>query len=153
MENTKFKIKEFLNSNYNGSYRFVKEKMFISHFGNDAYTEILKNTLFLENTDYAFSVRVRSFIENIVEQPTCVVCGKNTVFNSNNGWQATCSRTCHTKSPERMEKLKKTNLKKYGASNYLASEEGKQKTKSSNMKRYGVDNYAKSEEFKNKFNK
>lgn len=153
MESLKQKITEFINCKYEGSYRFIKEKMFISKFGNGTYEVILNNTKFLENTEYAFSVRVRSFIEGVEENPKCKVCGKLTIFNSNNGWQATCSRICHTKSPERMDKLKKTNLEKYGSSNYLASEEGKQKAKSSNIERYGVDNYAKSQDFKNKFKK
>lgn len=153
MENIKIKITEFINNKYNGSYRFIKEKMFISEFGNKVYEEILNNTIFLENTKYAFSVKVRSYIEGISQNPVCKVCGKMTIFNSNNGWQATCSRICHIRSSERMEKLKETNLSKYGNTNYLASEEGKRRTKKSNMERYGVDNYAKSEEFKNKFKK
>jgi len=153
MENLKIKITEFINSKYNGSYRFIKEKMFILEFGNKAFEEVLNNTIFLENTQYAFSVRVRSYIEGINQNPKCKVCGKLTVFNSNNGWQSSCSRTCHMKSEDRMNKLKETNLKKYGSTNYLASEEGKQKVKESNMNKYGVDNYAKSKEFKNKFKK
>lgn len=150
MENLKQKIVEVLNQKYDGSYRFVKDGMFIKTFGQDAYNEVIGNTKFLENTEYAFSVRVRSYVEDVKENPACRVCGKLTIFNSNNGWQATCSRTCHMKSPDRMEKLKETNLKKYGATNYLASDLGKLKAKETNLRKYGVDNYAKSDEFKNK---
>lgn len=153
MEPLKSKITQLLETKYEGSYRFIKEKMFISNFGNEAFNEILENTSFLNDSHYAFSVRVRSFIEGVKENPKCKACGKLTIFNSNNGWQQSCSRTCHAKSEDRMMKLKETNIKKYGASNYLASEEGKLKTKMSNVERYGVDNYAKSEEFKSKFKK
>lgn len=144
----KTKILEFLNQSYKGSYRFIKDKMFIKTFGADLYNKIYKQTKFLDDSNHSFSVRVRSFIEDVIIQPICIVCGKDTIFNSNNGWQATCSRSCHMKSPERLKKLKETNLIKYGATNFLASEQGKNKLKQTNIKKYGVDNYAKSEEFK-----
>jgi hypothetical protein len=150
MENLKTKIEEFLQTKYNGSYRFVKEKMFISKFGKDAFDEVINKTLFLDFSGYAFSVRVRTYIEGIAERPKCKVCDKHTIFNTNNGWQTSCSRTCHMKSEERMKKMQETNIKKYGVANYFASEEGKQKLKATNIEKYGVDNYAKSEEFKNK---
>jgi hypothetical protein len=150
MENLKNKVSDLLKNKYNGSYRFVKEKMFISQFGKDAFDEVIEKTSFLDNSGYAFSVRVRSYVEEVFENPKCKVCGKNTIFNSNNGWQTSCSRTCHIKSEDRMEKLKETNLAKYGSTNYLASEEGKQRIKATNMEKYGVENYAKSEDFKNK---
>ena len=148
MKEEKNKILEFLKQNYKGSYRFIKDKMFIRIFGIDLYNKINEETKFLDDSKHAFSVRVRSFIENIIIQPTCAVCGKDTIFNSNNGWQATCSRSCHMKSPERLKKLKETNLIKYGTTNFLASEQGKNKSKQTNIKKYGVDNYAKSTEFK-----
>ena len=149
MENLKTKISEFLHTKYEGSYRFVKEKMFITHFGKNAFDEVIDKTSFLDFSGYAFSVRVRTYVEGISEKPTCKVCGKHTIFNSNNGWQTSCSRTCHLKSEERMKKMQETNLAKYGVTNYLASEEGKQKLKATNIKKYGVDNYTKSEDFKN----
>jgi len=148
MKEEKNKIVEFLKQNYKGSYRFIKNKMFINTFGISLYNIIHTETKFLDNSKYPFSVRVRSFIENINTQPICVVCAKDTIFNSNNGWQATCSRSCHMKSPERLKKLKETNLIKYGSTNFLASEQGKNKLKETNIKKYGVDNYAKSLEFK-----
>ena len=148
MTEEKTKILEFLNQSYKGSYRFIKDKMFIKTFGTDLYNKIYNETKFLDDSNHAFSVRVRSFIEDVIIQPTCIVCGKDTIFNSNNGWQATCSRSCHMKSPERLKKLKETNLIKYGATNFLASEQGKNKLKQTNIKKYGVDNYAKSLEFK-----
>lgn len=150
MENLKTKITELLNAKYNGSYRFVKEKMFITQFGKDAFDEVINKTLFLDFSGYAFSVRVRTFVEGITEKPTCKVCGKETIFNTNNGWQTSCSRTCHIKSEERLKKMHETNIARYGVANYFASEEGKEKLKATNMEKYGVDNYAKSEEFKNK---
>jgi hypothetical protein len=148
MEEIKNKILNFLKQNYNGSFRFVKEKMFIKNFGIEIYNLIKNETKFLDSTNYAFSVNVRSFIEDIKENPKCVVCGKLTIFNSNNGWQSTCSRSCHIQSDDRKEKLKKTNLEKYGSTNFLASKEGKLKMKETFFKKYGVDNYAKSEEYK-----
>lgn len=150
MEDDKTKIVKFLKENYEGSYRFVKEKMFIKNFGNALFNEIIEETKFLDNSGYAFSVRVRSFVENVKQQPTCVVCNKDTIFNSNNGWQATCSRTCHMKSPERMVKLKQTNLEKYGTTNYFASEEGKKKILETNLKKYGETNYTKTKEYKDR---
>jgi hypothetical protein len=150
MDQIKLKILKFLEDKYNGSYRFIKEKMFIQNFGMEVYNLIKENTKFLNETNYPFSVNVRSFIENIKENPKCVVCGKTTIFNSNNGWQATCGRSCNMKSPDRINKLKNTNLEKYGSTNFLASTEGKNKIKATFLKKYGVDNYSKSDEYKDR---
>lgn len=148
MEDIRTKISDFLKEKYNGTYRFIKEKMFIQNFGIDIFNLIKKETDFLDGSNYAFSVNVRSFIEGVKENPKCLVCNKLTIFNSNNGWQATCSRSCHMKSSERMEKLKNTNLERYGTTNFLASSEGKSKIREANLKKYGVDNYCKSEDYK-----
>jgi G:T-mismatch repair DNA endonuclease (very short patch repair protein) len=149
MENLKTQIKEFLDVKYGGSFRFLKDKMFIKQFGDLAYKKILDETEFLNGTKYAFSVRVRSFLEGVTTNPICN-CGKPTIFNPNNGWQASCSRSCHMKSPERMEKLKATNLRLYGVDNYFASDAGKNRVRESNIEKYGVDNYAKSKEYKDR---
>lgn len=49
------------------------------------------------------------------------------------------------------EKIKKTNLKKYGVEYYLQSENKKIKTKQTNLIKYGKECYNSSEYFKNKF--
>ena len=41
MNMEKNKIIEFLEKNYGGSYRFVKEKMFVNTFGADVYNTVL----------------------------------------------------------------------------------------------------------------
>lgn len=48
---------------------------------------------------------------------------------------------------ERCEKLKETNLKKYGAVTYTSSELGKQKIRETNLKKYGMY-YVQTEEYK-----
>lgn len=148
--NNRESILHWLESDYKGSYRFIKDKMFCKKFGDVIYKEILEYTKFIDNTQYSFSVRVRSYIEEVNKNPTCIVCGKETIFDTNNGWQATCSRSCHIKSPDRIRKLKETNIKKYGSENYFASEEGKKRIVETNLAKYGVDNYTKSEEYKNR---
>lgn len=69
----------------------------------------------------------------------CKTCGKPTVFfKLRYGYQAFCSSTCASRNKEWLLNREKTCLKKYNAKNYAASIEGKEKIKHTNLEKYGV---------------
>lgn len=136
-------INEFLNLIYSGSYRFIKPNMFIDQFGVDAYSRIFFNTEFLDNDSYPFSLKVRSFVDELKDHPICSVCSKKTQFDSNTGWQEFCSTKCSANSNARMDRLS-------GRNNYFSTSVGKNNIKSINLKKYGTENYTQSKHYKDR---
>jgi uncharacterized Zn finger protein (UPF0148 family) len=53
---------------------------------------------------------------------------------------------------KRNEKLKETNIKKYGVENPMQLDSTKKKIKQTNIEKYGVDHYSKTDEYKEKIN-
>lgn len=144
-------INNFINLNYKGSLRFIKDKMFVNTFGIDLYRDILDKTSFLisEKVTIPFSRRVYCYINNILEMPKCKMCTSNTTYNTNGGYQTYCSVICKSKDNDSIQaKKRKTNLERYGHGNFLASSEGKQKLKQTHQRKYGVDHYNQTEEYK-----
>ena len=71
----------------------------------------------------------------------CEICGKETGFLSMaNGYRTTCSLKCSRKTTSCREKLKNTNIERYGAENPFQSDQIKSKIRATNIKRYGVEN-------------
>jgi len=128
--------------------------------------------------DESYSERCYHIVNNLDSKPTCPVCGIGELkFNHNSwGYNKCCSVQCAAKHPERIEKTKITNMKRYGVENVYQNEEIKKKIKETNLKnfgfefntqtpefkeyckrlnqeRYGVDSYAQTEEFKEKSKK
>lgn len=143
----KAKIIQFLNEKYKGTTRFLKPKMFIENFGKDTF-ELISDTI--PWIQEPFSLKVFCYINDILEKPTCKMCGKDVKFNTTELHFLTyCSNSCRFKDHEHIGKVReKTNLEKYGAGNVFASDYGKEKLKKTFMEKYGADNYAKTEEYK-----
>lgn len=53
-------------------------------------------------------------------------------------------KNSHTVTTDTKEKIKQTNLKRYGAVSFTATEEGKRKVRETNLKRYGYENSSQS---------
>jgi len=91
----------------------------------------------------------------------CKICGKQTRFqNFARFYQKTCSDECNFKlrsknmaSNERQEKIKKTNLKKYGVEYVMQSSAYLKKMKDASTKKYGVENVYQSDIIKEKCKK
>lgn len=68
-----------------------------------------------------------------------------------------CSVKCSSSDPflisKKMEKMKRTNLEKYGVDHYGKTEECREKMKKTNLKKYGVDHYSKTKEYLEKTKK
>lgn len=57
----------------------------------------------------------------------CVVCGKPTVWDRTH-YKETCSKQCAARNPARQEKIRKTNLERYGVENVYQIESIKQRS-------------------------
>jgi hypothetical protein len=152
-----------------------KEKMGANIFKkkvlNNFYPEIIKD---LENfvkitpdlNDLKFSEQLYCFLYNIKDRPKCedLDCYNLPRFKSVvRGYGNYCSETCRRKNssfttltlrkygkkPMELdwvkEKIKETNIKKYGVECVFQSKNIKEKIKETNIKKYGVDNPAKSD--------
>lgn len=114
------------------------------------------------------SEHVYSLVNNIEQIPLCD-CGKNKKFSGfSNGYINTCgSKNCVIKyketvalsryghkhpsqSEEVKNKIRDTNLKKYGTGSYLSTNDCREKTKDFFRKNYGVENAAQVKEIQEK---
>ena len=82
----------------------------------------------------------------------CQYCGKPTVFKglTKGGYRRHCSVRCSTLDPKVQEKLKATNLEKYGVENPYQSEEIKERIKQDRLAKFGVDHPLKRKEIAKK---
>lgn len=120
------------------------------------YTSILNQTSFLDKYKPEFSERLFTVINDTVERPICQVCNSNTTnFKSfKDGYYTYCSKFCSTQSKERnkkisentdhvakIEKMKQTNLIRYGVLYATQTKNVVEKTKISKLNRYGSEKY------------
>ena len=138
-------ISDFIYEQYEGSYRFLKYKLFIKEFGVDSYIRVLEKTNGISRNQHSFSIITKSFVDRIETVPKCALdsCNNLVNYNSNYGWQKYCSCTCSANSEERMNKLS-------GSNNYFSNPNNIQKIRESNISKYGAANYTQSEEYKNR---
>ena len=88
-----------------------------------------------------FSEKLYWYYNGLTKRPVCKVCGKETVFvNIRDGYREYCSRACLNQDPNKKERVKQTNIRKYGGVAPACSSEVQNKTKQTNLNRYGVEN-------------
>jgi hypothetical protein len=79
----------------------------------------------------------------------CKICGNPTNFkNLAVGYRTYCCNECSRKDKDIYEKLKNTNIERYGASCSLANADIRQKAKDTKRERYGDENYCNSARIK-----
>jgi very-short-patch-repair endonuclease len=102
--------------------------------------------------------RLYHLFNGITSIPVCPVCGNNCNFkNFQIGYYRICSKACVTKDKTRNEKisqnndyekitqkLKETNLEKYGVGSFFQTKEFENKAKQTKLERYGDENYNRS---------
>lgn len=131
--------------------------------------EIISLTSFLDSTKAKLQHRIYCIINNIEEHPKCVVCGKNVKYHDRESgyFRETCCKLCGSKNPKRIEKIKKTNLEKYGVENVSQNDMIKKKisdvqqnmskekklnklikTKETKFKKHGNENFTNREKAK-----
>ena len=137
----------------NGS--LLKEKTFRILFP-ELYSELV---IFVSNhnimNDWKFNRKLFHFLQDDVDLKLglCTVCGeKYTRFESfNYGYHMYCSMKCTGKSLDRLEKIKCTNLERFGYDNAVKSPEIRTKIKNTNLEKYGVEYPLQSSEIKVKW--
>ena len=137
----------------NGSGNKTKEKYIKKN-----YEEIyIKINSFIEKNGLSddhlmFKEKVYLFINNIKKNPKCHTCGEKLKFKRSlkEGYGKYCTIKCTNKSSEHKDKIKNTFKLKYGG-HPMKDETIKEKVKNTNIKRYGVENiFKKTEYIKNK---
>lgn len=76
---------------------------------------------------------------------SCPVCGKLVKIKDYHIGPQVCSEEC------RIQRIKNTNVDKYGCENVFQNEEIKQKSKETLMEKYGVEHYSQTDDFKKQF--
>ena len=90
---------------------------------------------------------------NIEEKPKCPICSKPLHINlhhKDRGFTKYCSLSCANSSIDRLNKIKETNIKKYGANSPLKNKEIQEKIKKTNLEKYGTEYAISSKEIRNK---
>ena len=108
---------------------------------------VLDQTSFLVG-NINLTTRVFYVLNNVTEQVKCLTCGKilkhgnlkNRKYeNFRDAFSKFCCPKCELENIEVQEKLKQTNLKKYGCEWQLHSDSSKQKTKQTMLEKYGCE--------------
>lgn len=141
--------------------RCMLESWWINKDFFDIKNEILEFSSLLSNI--SFGQRLYHAFHNSIKVGECFVCSSPTKFISfNRGFRETCSIQCSGKNPNRIkkiveshdyektfEKVKETNLKKYGHEYYFGSKDSQEKIKQTKLNRYGDEFFNNKEKYKN----
>lgn len=164
----------FIKINQKAFLSFYKNEQLFSKTFQKVYNDL--NT-WVFPTDWKFMQKLYHYLHNDKELKLgkCAQCGKRTkFFGFIRGYNLFCSVKCSSMNKDRWDRIKQTNIKKYGAENPFQSDICKEKIKETNLKnlgvenpsqsrecqekkiatcikKYGVDNYAKSNESKEKY--
>ncbi len=123
-----------------------------NRFGNKQNIKkiLIKLTPYLLN-NVTFSERYFHIYYNLYEHNNCTECDKKTKFkNFFIGYKKTCSSTCSNKSKIKKNKIKKTNIYKYGVPVSSMNNNVKKKAKQTNQKIYGGNSPSSSVEVRKK---
>ena len=122
----------------------------IKRINPELYLGILKfsTNINLKN----FTQKYYNYINNLKEIPKCLNCDNDCNFSGNlkKGYYTYCSVKCMSNSIIEKNKIKETNLKKYGVECVSQVDEFKEKTKQTNLKKYGVNSYTQTKEYDKK---
>lgn len=98
-----------------------------------------------------FSEKLCWYYHNLSDYPRCPICGAIPSFvNVREGYRKYCSSKCLNADPEKKEKSKQTNIKRYGGPAPYCSDAIRAKGKQTNIERYGFENPMQNEDIKNK---
>lgn len=108
--------------------------------------EIVEQESWFENKRKLFTCLMKGMTTPVC----CKVCGKLIKIDLARDGKQYCSHKCAATSPERLEKVKKTSLERYGVENAFQSKEIQEKQKKTCIEKYGVENVFQNEEIKDK---
>lgn len=157
---TRKDLKDFIHNNcftkkgrYGFNNRVSKKSWWINKNHTEILDKIISETSFYKGDDIV--TRCWFIYHDVFMAPKCVVCGNNTNFNTFSlGFRRTCSNKCATSDPARnnkikekldyvaiQEKVKKTNLEKYGVEHWFQTEQSVEKIKQTKIEKYGCEKY------------
>ncbi len=132
---------------YSGKSGSKKTQAYIHKYYPEFETYILEHYTFASS----WIEKLYCYFRNINCHPTCPSCGSPVKFGGFMcGYYKYCSSKCSNSSLDKKNKIKQTNLERYGVENPFQSESIKSKIKQTNLERYGVENPAKAQESKHK---
>lgn len=99
--------------------------------------------------DY-FKEKLWLYRNGLNEPPVCKVCGSPVKFTSNDKYSTYCSSKCANNDPDKIDKTKQNNLKKYGVESVSQLPKIREKVSSTNLRRYGCIGPSSNEEIKQK---
>ena len=115
------------------------------------YNDIIDKTSFLNNPimiQRIWHIYNNDFNIHKCENPSCNNTTKFYTFER--GYLKNCCCVCAQLNPETRDKMKSTNIKKYGTEYGFQNEDIKNKSKKTCLEKYGVDNVSKSKELSDK---
>jgi len=143
--------KFFVEDNKSG-WKCVESKLFNRH--PEVHSKVVSHSKTNTLTSLPFKEQIYCFINGLTTRPECPECNKDVKYkNITLGFQEFCGVKCSNRNVSKLNKIKETNIKKYGYETAMQNPEIAKKIKEKNFKRYGVDNVFKSEEIKSKRNK
>lgn len=160
--NKKWIIENCFTSNGNLNNRTYNPSWWNNKGFQSEYNKLLEITSYMDS-ESSISERLYHVYNNINRKPKCFTCQqKNTTFiNFKSGYRRNCSIECSSVDPERIEnivkkldhkeiqqKVKQTNLKKYGESSFFKTKEFKDTTKATKLSKYNNPNYCNHEKAK-----
>lgn len=147
----KEKILKYVDDNYKGSLRFIKEGV-LNKIDKDCI-KTMREVVTDEKLHIPVSLLTYCYLNDVFTHPVCKMCGSLVKFNTNRKEFANyCSNKCRIKDIGSIQdKKRQTNIERYGTTNVLASDYGKQKSKETFLEKYGVDNYTKTQEYKDRY--
>jgi len=148
-EKLKERLIEYRQLNKNSSRAIIKDK--------ELKSDVIK---FFENSEFSnLKLSEQAAIIIFGYKPKCS-CGNSVKFESKRlsnfhstlfgSWKQFCSTKCSTNFPEIREKIKQTNLNKFGFENPAKNEEIKKAIKQTNLEKYGFEFAFQNEEIKSK---
>lgn len=107
---------------------YTLNPVFYKRLMNDPeLTQLVLNLTAFLRVDACLKMRVHVILQGIVSQPTCATCGKDVGMRLSGRYRFTfprhCCSACTSKDPEVLAKRAGTNLRKYGAKTFLASDD------------------------------
>jgi hypothetical protein len=130
--------------------RYSDGKINRNKITDEMFNEICSLTPWVEDTTRnSITERLYCIEHSITECPKCEICSENDNFWTGQKYSTTCSKEC--KKIIVKNKVKETNLKKFGFEYASQSQEAKDKYKQTCLKHYGVEYPLQSKEIQEKY--
>ena len=144
-------LREYLLELLNNKFLGDKQKFIVSINNSKKYLNtkksVIEQTSFL--VDPSFSQRIYH-VFNGNTLPICYCGNAVKFFDISKGYNKYCSSKCRHNSVELKNKVKQTNLERYGAKAPGMNQDIKNKVKQTNLERYGYESHNSSEKVKEK---